>query len=251
MKELKEFIIRKNDFLQQDILGYYHKDYIRFGVKSNPDFLLTLKNWHRDKKEKELIKAKNKAKKFIYDILKRLNKDYIICVIPRLQKQTDKDKKQNFFRKAVREVLEELKRRGSPIIDGMDFIQRHTNVEYGDLYNYDRDFLTENNITLKTCDIDEYCTDRNIILINDIYTDIYRDKTEEHINIVEDCIQALLSKGANSVGVYCIAKTKECGHYEPDESCVDPYESIPYEYKNCKPEIEMPVINIDDEEVPF
>ena len=76
MKRLKEFVIEADYFDGYEekcenvkVKVCYHKDYISYGAKGNPDFLVTLKNWHRDKKYKELIKAKNEAKSYIYDIL--------------------------------------------------------------------------------------------------------------------------------------------------------------------------------------
>ena len=52
---------------------------------------------------------------------------------------------------------------------------------------------------MKTCDISPEVKGRNILLIDDIYT-----KT---VNIDEDVIQTLLTKGANSVTFYAIGQT--------------------------------------------
>ena len=54
-------------------------------------------------------------------------------------------------------------------------------------------------ITNATCNISNDVRGKDILLIDDIYT-----KT---VNIDEDAIQALLSKGANSVAFYAIGNT--------------------------------------------
>ena len=54
-------------------------------------------------------------------------------------------------------------------------------------------------ITAATCTISDNVRGKDILLIDDLYT-----KT---VNIDEDCIQALLDKGANSVTFYAIGKT--------------------------------------------
>ncbi|WP_276882751.1 hypothetical protein [Campylobacter cuniculorum] len=205
MKRLKEFFIEVCYFDKNvKVKVCYHKDYISYGAKGNPDFLVTLKNWHRDKKYKELIKAKNEAKSYIYDILKRLKKAYTICVVPR--EYIDKDEKQSFFRKAVEEVVNGLRREGSPII-------------FDDIFDTDRFKSAE----------DPLLYGQDVILINDIYTKLGNTNIIRNTNIIEDWVRNLLERGAESVGVYCIAKTKEPNCHKSDECCEDPYE-----YKNFK-----------------
>ena len=54
-------------------------------------------------------------------------------------------------------------------------------------------------ITKETCSISDDVIGQDILLVDDLYT-----KT---VNIDEDCIQALLDKGARSVTFYSIGKT--------------------------------------------
>ena len=54
-------------------------------------------------------------------------------------------------------------------------------------------------MTKDTCSISDDVIGKDILLIDDLYT-----KT---VNIDEDCIQALLDKGARSVIFYSIGKT--------------------------------------------
>ncbi len=55
-------------------------------------------------------------------------------------------------------------------------------------------------ITRKTCTISPEVTEKDILLIDDIYT--------SNVYIDEDAIQALLDNGANSVKFYAVGKTR-------------------------------------------
>ncbi|ARJ57265.1 hypothetical protein [Campylobacter cuniculorum] len=206
MEELKSFDIETNGFLRKEsVCGWYHRDYTNYKLEGNPDFLVTLKNTsfqdgQPHQNEETLNRAKDEAKSYIYDILKRLEKTYTICVVPR--SKANFTEKQLYFRKAVKEVVNELRREGSPIIDGTDFIQRHTNTRTTHLSKkgFDKEGkMPYVGITLETCDIDDRVKGCDIILIDDIYT-----KTA---NVIEDCVQALFDKGAKRVAVYCVART--------------------------------------------
>lgn len=87
-------------------------------------------------------------------------------------------------------------------LNGLDDIERkintktthfHKKPEYGGDGEYPYPGITND-----TCEISQNVRNKNILLIDDIYT-----KT---ININEDCIQALLDKGAKSVILYTVAK---------------------------------------------
>ena len=95
-------------------------------------------------------------------------------------------------------------RLGNKFIDGTSFIQRHTNTKTTHLRNpiegYNNDGAKPYiGITNATCSISNNIIGKNILLIDDIYT--------RTVNIDEDAIQALISKGANSVAFYAIGKT--------------------------------------------
>ena len=92
-------------------------------------------------------------------------------------------------------------------INGVDYLLRHTNTRTTHLRyeNKENDGLTPAQhgpgITVDTCHISPNVKNKDIILIDDLYT-----KT---VNIDEDAIQALLDKGAKSVVFYSIGKTIE------------------------------------------
>ena len=87
-------------------------------------------------------------------------------------------------------------------MDGTDYVFRHTDTRtthlnksgYGGNGN-----LPYPGITKETCKLSEKITGKDVLLIDDLYT--------EDVNIDEDAIQALLDKGANSVVFYSLGKT--------------------------------------------
>ena len=123
-----------------------------------------------------------------------------ICIVPRAKADIIYRPNQLLFRATVKQVINEL----SGFEDGTNYITRHTNTRTTHLrkpidgYNNDG-ALPYIGITMKTCDISPEVKGRNILLIDDIYT-----KT---VNIDEDVIQTLLTKGANSVTFYAIGQT--------------------------------------------
>ena len=62
-------------------------------------------------------------------------------------------------------------------------------------------------ITNDTCTLSDSIVGKNILLIDDLYT-----KT---INIDEDCLQALIDKGAKQVYFYSVGKTIKPNVDEP------------------------------------
>ena len=99
---------------------------------------------------------------------------------------------------AVKGCLTSLK----DFVDGTDYIVRHTDTRtthmdksgYGGNGN-----LPYPGITKDTCTISDKIIGKDILLIDDLYT--------ESINIDEDAIQALLDCGAKSVTFYSLGKT--------------------------------------------
>ena len=89
-------------------------------------------------------------------------------------------------------------------IDGTNYIVRHTNTKTTHLpattpnYNNDGE-RPYPGITNATCNISDNVIGKHVLLIDDIYT--------RNVNIDEDAIQALLTKGASSVTFYAIGNT--------------------------------------------
>lgn len=209
---LKEFIIESNDFLEKDIHSFYHKNYISRGnwqVEGKIEHLIwSIKNDEGCKEShKRYLSTAYKRLKFI--LRKELPKikekigveNLSVCVVPRAKKESEYKEDQLLFRKAVSDVVEELKEDLS-LTNGTKYLVRHTSTKTTHLRNsedlspYPAPYP---GITQETCYISDNVKGKDILLIDDVYT-----KTA---NIDEDAIQALLNKGVNSVYFYAIAKT--------------------------------------------
>ncbi|HEB9342980.1 TPA: hypothetical protein RZK39_000291 [Campylobacter coli] len=206
---MKTNTIEKNEYLSKNIELFYDLDYTRFGDDKNPDFLNILKNTFSQENELVLKASKDNAKRYIYCFLEGVIKKYrgqnfVICSVPRSKANFLPN--QLLFQKAISEAIDELnKKYFNVLIDGVNFIKRKKNVKTTHIkssnYQNDGDYPYPG-ITKKTCFIDyKKINNANVVLIDDIYT-----KT---INVIEDCIQALLDFNADVKCVYCIAQTKK------------------------------------------
>lgn len=201
MRNLIPFTISKNEFLNRDIQAYYVYDYIKFRVKNNPDFLVHLKNTGI-KTNKYLL---NSAVEELYEIFDKISDDIssienidCVCVVPRSKARWSYSDDELLFMTTIKSMLPDD-------FDGTDWIERHTNTKtthlsHSEYANYGGDGdMPYPGITKDTCYISSNVKGKNILLIDDIYT-----KT---INVVEDCIPALLDKGAKNVVFLAIGRT--------------------------------------------
>lgn len=203
----KNPIVRMHDvFLKEENFGYYHSDYFGGGnwqvQGSIENMIWTLKNDvspfpHRIEYAK--LQLAQILKKDLPQILIESGlKNLTVCVIPRSKNENYYRNDQLFFRKIVSNVSEEL----NNFYDGSKYIIRHTNTRTTHL---DRNgeggdgHLPYPGITIDTCNISPEVVNKDILLIDDLYT--------ENVNIDEDAIQALLDKGAKSVVFYSVGKT--------------------------------------------
>jgi len=207
------FVIEKNHFLQNDVLAYYHHDYIRYGNAGNPDFIAHLKNDFGDTNEKILRAAQEKIKYILMEDLYRIEAEhpsiiFTICVVPRSKAECNYIHNQLLFKDTIDDFIQGHQfARGSPkdysFHNGVENIKRHTDTRTTHLnksgYGGDGD-MPYPGITKATCHISNNIQGKNILLIDDIYT-----KT---INVIEDCIQALYDNGATSVVFYAVGKTR-------------------------------------------
>jgi hypothetical protein len=215
---MNEFTIEKNDFLKMNIQGYYNTHYVGFRKPGNPDFLNVLKNTFKNKSDSILKWAVSELRNILVedlDSLARVISDPLaICVVPRAK--VNYAQNQLLFKSTVKSVIKEINVQWSgretlrkAIIDGTDYIIRCKNTRTTHLplntpnYNNDGDWPYPG-ITKTTCKISSRIKDKNIILIDDIYT--------KSINIDEDAIQALFDNGAKSVVFYAVAKTVDRRH---------------------------------------
>ncbi len=200
---MNSFIIVKNEFLKQDTVAYFHYDYIGFGHEGNPDFINHLKNQFGSTDILILKNAVNQLKKVLKEDfceIKKLNnnKKLTVCVVPRAKSEDYYSEYQKLFKKTISNVVDEI----GEFVNGTNYIIRHTNTRTTHLnrsgYGGDGE-MPYIGITKSTCNISKDVLDKDILLVDDIYT--------LDINIDEDAIQALLDNGAKSVIFYAVAKT--------------------------------------------
>ena len=228
---MEKFTIKKNDILKQEIQGYFHTMYHRMR-ENNPETLHInkLKNDKLSVSIEELEEAKSKLLQNLNDdipkILNEYNQDFTICVVPRAKIESVYKETQLFFKKTVSIFVENFNQsqkkqlflnktfcilgedfnqsqKTFSLEDGTDYITRIKNTKTTHLRNIIGSYEdTGNNpypgISKDTCSFSPYIKDKNILLIDDLYT--------YSINIDEDMIQALLDNGAKSVIFYSIGK---------------------------------------------
>lgn len=199
----------RGQFISKPINAFYHSDYQggnterRETIGTVENIITTLKNQFQDKSPNIL----NQAGKNLFEILKKdlpqilqttKKSNLTICVIPRAKALTHYAKNQLIFKNAVTQIANKM----NGFSDGTDYIIRHTDTRTTHLdrsgYGGDGD-LPYPGITKKTCTISDDVKGKDILLIDDLYT--------ETVNIDEDAIQALLDNGANSVVFYSLGKT--------------------------------------------
>lgn len=198
-----KFTIQSNRYLSQDIQAFYHTDYIGYQSPGNPDYINTLKNTYGNFLNAKLNMAVQELENVLFEDLPKvfqvLQLDSLtVCVVPRAK--TNYQPNQLLFRSTIRNVVNQL----NSFSDGIDYIVRHTNTKTTHLPantpNYNNDGAKPYpGITIKTCNISSNVRDKNILLIDDLYT--------RTVNIDEDAIQALLKKGAHSVTFYAVGRT--------------------------------------------
>jgi phosphoribosylpyrophosphate synthetase len=226
---MNSFTISKdNDYLKQDIEAYYHTKYTTMGEEGNPDYLNDLKNTYgkpdnTDKKDwaiREQNKLNDAVKKLtnvleadLPEILKKTQKDSLsICVVPRSKSKSTYKDNQKLFKSTVESVIEKLNkpkdtanksdiRKLDKFENAADYIVRTNNTKTthldGNTPNYKNDGkMPYSGITKETCTLDKNIKDKDILLIDDIYT--------AGVKIDEDAIQALMDKGAKSVIFYSV-----------------------------------------------
>ncbi|UNU73169.1 amidophosphoribosyltransferase [Moraxella nasovis] len=207
---LHKFIVERNDFLHQNVQGFYRTDYVGYQQPNNPDYLNTLKNTFNKTPKNELMSA---VKALKYNLIDELNYIYqqldlsdklYICVVPRAKALETYSEYQLIFRILFQAIVGSDKLNQNLFGDGIDFIIRTRNTRTTHLNG--RCLSIENDgdmpyvgITKDTCQLSPEIAGKHILLIDDIYT--------KSINIDEDVLQALLDCGAKSVTLFAIART--------------------------------------------
>lgn len=226
---MKSFTISKDtDYLKQDIQSYYNASYTTMGEEGNPDYLNNIKNtygkpdtsdnkdWAKKEQEKldgAVVELKKVLKDDLQKILKETEKATLsICVVPRSKSESTYKENQKLFKSTVKSVIGELNKskdttdksdikKLDKFKDGTDYIVRTSNTKTTHLDNSTPNYENDGEmpyagITKKTCTYDENIKNKDILLIDDIYT--------AGVNIDEDAIQSLIDKGAKSVTFYAV-----------------------------------------------
>lgn len=201
------FTIVQNNYLAQNIQGFYHTDFGGVDLPNNPNYLYKLKfdphhNWtefRMQEAQQELLRV---LLNDLPNILPQINKNSLtVCVVPRAKAENTYRPNQLLFKATVRNAVNQL---GNDFIDGTNFIVRHANTKTTHLRRPMDGVINDGlepypGISSDTCNFSTNITGRDILLIDDIYT--------RTVNIDEDMVQALLNCGANSVTFYAIGNT--------------------------------------------
>lgn len=190
-------------FLDRDVQAYFNSDYSSGAGQwqiqgSIENIICTIKNDITPYTEAVLQKVCNELEvillKDLPNILKLTGKSsLIVCSVPRAK--VNYNPNQLYLKKTISKVANQL----IGLIDGTNYIIRKTDTKtthrarggYGG--NGDMPYPK---ITINTCEISNNIKDKDILLIDDLYTN--------SVNIDEDAIQALYDKGAKSVVFYSI-----------------------------------------------
>ncbi|TLD87820.1 hypothetical protein [Helicobacter sp. MIT 05-5294] len=186
--EIRHFIIEADgEFLKEYdryvLYSFYGLDYIdcgswrQYGASDsdcNPNWLVALKNGYNkhNKNESAMQEAKCKASEYVKDFLcafeSYLEDNFIVCVVPRL-----KLNQPNYLTDIVNSLdIADVSR--IPLEDGRSHVYSTSAIVQVKNVERDQDYYP--GITLDTCQIDrEAIRGKNILLIDDIYMEHYRD----------------------------------------------------------------------------
>ena len=205
---MKRFTLQANDTLSSCVHAFYHEDYMgggRFRLSGTIEKLIcTLKNDIPPYPTAlELQSACQKLSQILRvdlpEVLRMSGKSFLrVCVIPRAKKEDTYASNQLYLRATIQSVVQGL----AGYEDGTHDIIRHTNTRttHRNKSGHGGDgSLPYAGITKDTCTLSDDIIGKDVLLIDDLYT-----KT---VNIDEDCLQALIDKGAKSVFFYSIGNT--------------------------------------------
>lgn len=192
-------------FLSQNIQAFYNADYEGGGkwkvAGTIENIICTLKNDITPYSSNVLQNASQQLANILIEdlprILQQTGRDNLtVCVIPRAK--ANHNTNQLLFKATISNVVNRL----NGFNDGTDYIIRQINTRttHRARWGHGGDGkMPYPGITKDTCTISDEVKDKDILLIDDLYT--------KSVNIDEDAIQALLDKGAKSVMFYAIGKT--------------------------------------------
>lgn len=203
------FTIPANPYLRKAVSAFCHVPYVGYKKASNPDYLNTLKNTYNNVSKRILTSAAQQLRDVLRIDLPIVFRNtgleaLVVCVVPRAKAEDAYHADQLLFKSTTQAVINGV--RG--LDDGTGHLRRHTNTKTTHLPSTTPNYINNGpapfrGITAQTCHISNQIKGKDILLIDDIYTD--------GVNIDEDAIQALLDAGAHSVTFYAVAKTQSKG----------------------------------------
>lgn len=201
------FTLTRNNYLTQNVQGFYHTDFGGVDLPNNPNYLYKLKNDpHHNWPDYRIHRAQQQLLEVLLNDLPNVltqedRSPLTVCVVPRAKADNMYSPYQLLFKATVRNAVNQL---GNNFIDGTSFIVRHTNTRTTHLRRPMEGFVNDGSepypgISLDTCNFSNNINGRNILLIDDIYT--------RTVNIDEDMLQTLINLGVNSISFYAVGKT--------------------------------------------
>lgn len=200
--------------MSKDIKAFYRCVYKGYGKVGNPDYINYLKNTFNNAPRDKIDVAKNSVKSILaeelFHILSTiLDSEVAICVVPRSKAIKNYSALQLGFSEAIKETIALLRDSGKVVIDGTNYIIRHTDTCTTHLslssIGGGNGRMPYIGITKDTCTISDQVRGKHILLIDDIYT--------KDVNVDEDAIQCLLDHGAKDVTFFSIARTAHRSFY--------------------------------------
>ncbi len=200
-----KFTVCSNEYLKKDITAFYHSDYHSGGnwkiEGTIENMIWTLKN-DASPFPTRLTRARQRLEAILStdfpQILCSTNSNSLtVSVVPRAKKDSYYTSDQLYFRRSISDVVNKL----DGFYNGTNYIERQINTKTTHLRGEEggEGRLPFIGITKNTCTISNEVQNKDILLIDDIYT--------KSINIDEDAVQALFDNGAKSVIFYAIGKT--------------------------------------------
>lgn len=180
--------------------AFYHFDYLR----GHLTFINILKAEHGESDD-YIEYASRLLRSILYEDIPQIyhllgDKELVVCGIPRSKTKSSYSENQLRFNSTLSLAVQQMSAYYN-LIDGGEYIIRHTDTPTTHLLHKDVEHVVVPvGITKDTCTIAPEIKDKDILLIDDIYT--------ASVNIDEDAIQALYDNGARSVTFYAIARTK-------------------------------------------
>lgn len=188
------------------VVGYYHDEYYGMSSPNNRvRFVNTLKNDRLTSSRDEILSGEIQLANAIRGDLARITQKHgalTLVGVPRSKREESYPWAKMGLKRALRRAVSENMR----LLDGLDFIIRHTDTlcthrsywGYGGLGEGPRPGLIAD-----TCRLSSQIRGRDILLVDDIYT--------PGCGIDEDAICAMLNAGARSVIFYAIGYTVSRG----------------------------------------